>query len=533
MTQQDLQNNINNAIDAGGFGRTVTIPPGDIVLTETLNIPSSMSLPIIGSGGQTRLRWQGPLDKPMVRMSGTHHARIADLTLVADTPCSAMLLLTRTPGEPFITTACEFANIWFGNNQPRCASAIEIINPQGMDQNNELHRFLGCEFTGYTRSAVRIHGGQIHAIAFQDCGMNGNSLADYGIECEYGAYIHWVRGTGGFHKKWDFYLKNFLINATVENWNSEGSGGYLCNDQADWNPAPVTIRGGRWEGNPVGNVIATQNVGVLTVEGVELSASVPDTRLTINAATLGGQHAGQVRVIGNTIYSNNDYDAQNRFVKCDRSQFGVEYHSNTFRRYDTQTPSVGDQDPLSGSGLPLATPTQDGVWGQAFQTLPADKMLVNNLAKKFGLRITSLSSDGRMRIEDGNGVGLTMYGRWGLFECDKNMDLRLPGNVLIPSGAAYGTVWGVGAHTSNAKSEFTENSDYTGVAPNGSIDSYTARYAGTHHPGRTWSAPWFEFYIAEPSSMTPGSRQGQRVLRMDATGIHIDCPLWVNNQRVG
>lgn len=523
----DLQSAVAAAVvqtQGDDKGRLVQVPPGVHTLTRTLKIPSNIGLIVDGgTAGGTIISWAGPSDQDMIEMSGCHHCELRNLTLTCVTDCNTMLKITRKAdgSERYISTACTIDHVLFGNNQLKCNRCVDIVNPPGLDQNNELHRFTFCEFTGYRLHAWHIYGSQIHNVVFADCGMSGGNNADYGGWAEYGCFFHWIRGSGGYHRKADFRLGLFQIMTNIEGWNSEGSCGFIHSEKADWNPAPIIVSKCRWHGGAgtPGFTISMLHPGPLIVSGNTLVADF--SQILIRASGLGGHKSGQIIVSGNAIYTPRAYSTAAPLVQRPVDDFTLTESGNIFSV--DGVPSAGDQ-PVLTNGYPVASDKQAGVITADRQTIAGDKTFASSVNSAAGLTFRSDAPDGRMSLASNAGTGLTFYQNNQMMEFyPPNLDLRLPKNVTIYSGSAFGC-------TAPA---YAGGSTQLKIVANPTwVDLYSMAYAASGYPGIRFSAPQYAWHLS-PGNWPAQGGAGPRVMYLDSAGLHVDCPLWVNGQRVG
>jgi hypothetical protein len=243
------------------------------------------------------------------------------------------------------------------------------------------------------------------------------------------------------------------------------------------------------------------------------------------AATPGGTNAGQLTVSRCEIATRGvaPYTKDDPFIVASRSVYTVHYQGNLFRDVITGAVSIGDQDDTR-DGLNVANRQQAGVVTPVSQTFIGDKTFASSVNSAAGLTFRSDAPDGRMSLASNAGTGLTFYQNNQMMEFyPPNLDLRLPKNVTIYSGSAFGC-------TAPA---YAGGSTQLKIVANPTwVDLYSMAYAASGYPGIRFSAPQYAWHLS-PGNWPAQGGAGPRVMYLDSAGLHVDCPLWVNGQRVG
>lgn len=294
------QDAVDAAITVNAEGRrqggTVTLPAGNITLTETLKIENVHDLRVVGSGG-TRLVWAGPAGDPVVRFAAASHCTLerVEITTQADSDCG-VLLTNLVPAGQWITTACRLVDVSLphtGGPGFKYGVKVDTFALGSGDANNEHHVFERLVLNNYTRSGVYINGGQAHQLRFQDCHFfDHGRRASYGIEGHYGNYWTWQGGSCSGHVAADVFCRDFTTRVTIRDVNSEHSRRFLITGGPTGAPLPISIDGVRWDGAPKDGdaVISYLSPGPLSIANASFTAQhgVPCRMLVFPPAGMAG-----------------------------------------------------------------------------------------------------------------------------------------------------------------------------------------------------------------------------------------------------
>jgi hypothetical protein len=306
----------------------LVLPPGTYRITDTLTITAA-GLIIEGAGprdigGGSSLEWHGPTGKPMIALHG-HKCAFRDFTIRPMRRLDIGIRLAKyaNAGISFPPTHCEFQRLLFGspNNaldgQAPFGYCVEFqggVNGS-IDQNNDYHYFLGCQFEKYGEAAVHMVAcSQVHQVIFFACGMNAEGTnGKYAIKqssggVSNGGFFKVYGGGGGYHTVADFRLSQPNSHILIEGWNSENSAALLTHEYT--NPAgiswPVTLRNGRFETNRLrsdGRFIWLPYTGPFVFDGWQVTIySDVHPRIYLNC---NGQNTGCI------THTNNYYEHQN------------------------------------------------------------------------------------------------------------------------------------------------------------------------------------------------------------------------------
>lgn len=293
------------------------LPAGTYKVTDTLLVSSASGLVVQGDGRDvTKIKWAGPSNKPVFRLSRCTRCGLRSLALVnhsgtAVTVAAVELdtVASAVPGQ--ISTDCRFEDLSFrqdGNLGWKYLFDVDYRLYGGTDNNNEFHKFVDVDGNNYTTAALHVFGSQAHDLLIRDCSFNGNIYgAPYGLHFEYGTYASIERCNIGYHSAWDIYGGNFLVRLDIDGWNSEQSAGGL--NLTDTGTGSVSLQHVRWDGAmPAPGTSRwfadlALGDGSLTVENVKASSSgagagrQPRFRVT-SAASVFGRGVGMTALNG-------------------------------------------------------------------------------------------------------------------------------------------------------------------------------------------------------------------------------------------
>lgn len=257
-------------------GQPIYIPPGLGFVNVRILIDDVNGLNLFGTPSTT-LRWTGDAAHPVFWLRGTNGCKFGPFA-IGGSPCSAAFRVTPHVGGPISSGSDEFDHLdvflaathGFDINHNDGANDAETTATD--DSNNELHHWRRVRTNFTTVSAFHIFGTQAHALIFEDVQSLGGQ---YIVWCEYGAFIHWLRGSGGYTTVADFALDAFFAGpSSINCWNSEGSRRLLTCQAPSWNgdAGNVAIRDTRFSGigtpdvNNEDDAILVQFPGPLIVE---------------------------------------------------------------------------------------------------------------------------------------------------------------------------------------------------------------------------------------------------------------------------
>lgn len=176
----------------GPAGGVTTLPPGEIVLTDTLFIDGQFG-PVLTGSGQflTTICWQGPPDRPVIALRHCTMADVGNFTIRFDKPASHAIVManfpTIPPGTP-VGTKCRIHDIWIeGGGKIGDGIRIDSGYYGGPDQNNDLNRIERCRISGFTGAAVSILSGQSHLNVISDCEITNPGQIGTGVYAQYGS----------------------------------------------------------------------------------------------------------------------------------------------------------------------------------------------------------------------------------------------------------------------------------------------------------------------------------------------------------
>ncbi len=328
----------------GRYGSGVAyLPKGKYRITAPLRVYYAESLRVVGEGLASWIFYDGPTGQPVWDLRQCRACRWHDLTVMSNTGRTALAAFRQANQKPNYTpnpkpdidvaippfppenSVCEWHNVRVGGAYGGFTYGWDIDTAAVGDTvggNNEEHKWFSCQAYGYGTAAFRLNGANTLGCRFHDCLMDGESnfqpSAPYGVLCEYASHFYWYGGFGGYHTGADFNVRNQLIQASIERWNSENSARLFLTGPPDLsgrnlNVIPTTIRDCRWVGNVPDDQEFIQFLcaGPLTVVGNYFATWKDNTRelrIRFNPFPYspGGSTSGGVIHEGNSYTLNTD-----------------------------------------------------------------------------------------------------------------------------------------------------------------------------------------------------------------------------------
>ena len=179
----------------GPAGGVTQLPPGEIILTDTLVIENQFGPVIQGTGRfTTSLIWKGQPNadgslKPIIAFRSCNHPILQDLSIHCFNPCRSVVCVSTSP-KPTVTNTCALIQrVWFecSNNATDC---IEINNlaDGGSDNNGEMHKIIDCQINDFNRNGVGIYSSQSHRCEISHCQIKtSNKPGTTGVYAQFGS----------------------------------------------------------------------------------------------------------------------------------------------------------------------------------------------------------------------------------------------------------------------------------------------------------------------------------------------------------
>jgi hypothetical protein len=209
----------NDDIPEAAVGSTAFIPRGDYVITSSLVLENAQFTRIWCEPG-TNFIWNGPSDQDVFILDGTANWLVnANIVIPSGYSAASGVKITgRIENNP-ITSNC---GLWRVTVTGECVRAFSATNiGAAATANNEAHIFSDCRAVGYTESFIHFRGNQVHKMHIDHCVGDGQGVATYFINCEFGAYLRAdnCRSTG--HTVFCYFDSVLIVNALQGNWSIE------------------------------------------------------------------------------------------------------------------------------------------------------------------------------------------------------------------------------------------------------------------------------------------------------------------------
>lgn len=95
-----IQSVINFAAKSDADNPVVHLPPGTYAIDQTLVLPASRALQLVGDGERTDLKWSGPQGGTMLRLDGPSQATVRDLGFTAGKTTAAVAVAINHADQP-------------------------------------------------------------------------------------------------------------------------------------------------------------------------------------------------------------------------------------------------------------------------------------------------------------------------------------------------------------------------------------------------------------------------------------------------
>jgi hypothetical protein len=333
---EDLQSVINAQIK-DGVGGGVSLPKGEFVVTDTLEIVRVRGFKF---GGQaplvTQLRWAGPDDRPMFRLDRCQDILLEDFSVIVGGK-NELIAAAWIQNTPVAEWEVPTSHLWWrnvhviGNGRLTRGFHVMLVDPK-KDEKNDNHTFEGLTVTGYTHAAFALEGRNAKNIGFDRCHCTAHvkdverphevekirkedRIGKYaidtarevkgGFEWNHGGAFFWNNGAVIAHAEADFRIGDRNDTIKINGVYSEKSnrmlempkygtgGGASC---------PVVLENYRFAGQYAaddGEVIQCEAAGPLSMIGCDMGPGPNDNQLRIRYAPRPAP--GAFVFIGNAI----------------------------------------------------------------------------------------------------------------------------------------------------------------------------------------------------------------------------------------
>jgi hypothetical protein len=298
MASLNLQAEIDAQITAGGFGGIVELPPGQIQISDTINIQQVRGLVIRGKGAiATDMSWVGPRDLPMFRFNRTQGCFLERVSITAKKASPLLEGVRIEHGALDNSNPKHWANlasslltvrdvIFRGQGGLGIAIRVHLFRVED-DAKNDHHRFERLQISGCTYAGLVLEGRNAKALHLDQIVMSG-TISDVEV-CRYGILT--------------------VANMCPTSMMADGSPGTI-GDPAVNGGEPVhnhgasfTAIGGQMAGNTVANIFIGDRNDELVLQGIYSEKSA--RWLVVPDYGQGSVGAFPVKLVG-CRYSKND-----------------------------------------------------------------------------------------------------------------------------------------------------------------------------------------------------------------------------------
>jgi hypothetical protein len=262
----------------------IALPRGDLVVTDTVRAAAAYGPAVTGAGAwKTTIIWRGPPDRPLFDFEGCWGGRFGGFRVLCETPLLCGFRLRSKAGGTVPSTAFRFDDVWLEGVNGRLGTGWVVDGP---DQNNDYHRWVGCQASNYTDAAWDVNGQNAHCLHWDNCLAAANGLGKYGWRGRVWGYGSWANWCGANAcTEADFWFDNPQTRILIDKYNGENSRRLFWAGGPSGSVMPVSLSNVRWAGKPGGEpVITYQNPGPLVLDGLDLMdvehLTPPTIRLT-------------------------------------------------------------------------------------------------------------------------------------------------------------------------------------------------------------------------------------------------------------
>jgi hypothetical protein len=346
----NLQQLINDQIDARRVGGGVLLPKGEFVVEKKLEIARVRGFKF---GGQaplaTQLRWAGPDNEPMFLLDHCQDVLLEDFSITVadgkDLLAAAWIQNSPPPDEagesgrvpnedvPEAAAGPETSHVWWrnvrviGKGRLTRGFHVRLVDPD-MDEKNDHHTFEGVTVTGYKHAAFALEGrnaknlglDRCHCIGHED--ESGERISRFAVdtagdaqeptEWNRGGAFSWSRGSVIAHAEADFRIGDRNDTIKIDGVYSEKGSRML--QMPDFGPGagaacPVLLENYHFASRPEfevpdGEVVQFESVGPLSMIACKLGANIKGQQFRIRYAPRPGP--GAFVFSGNAVGNDGD-----------------------------------------------------------------------------------------------------------------------------------------------------------------------------------------------------------------------------------
>jgi hypothetical protein len=338
----DLQQRINEQIGDDRVGGGLSLPKGEIVVGDTLEIVRVRGFKFGGQGPLvTQLRWAGPDDRPMFRLDRCLDVLMEDFSIIVSGR-KELLAGAWIQNTPVTEWEVPTSHVWWRNvhviGQGRLTRGFHVmlVDPK-KDEKNDNHTFEGLTVTGYKHAAFSLEGRNAKNIGFDPChcvahvqgverpheaekirkedrigkyAIDTARQAETGFEWNHGGAFFWNNGAVIAHAEADFRIGDRNDTIKINGVYSEKSNRML--EMPDYRPGggaacPLVLENYRFAAELAaedGEVIQCRAAGPLSMIGCKMGSTIPGMQLRIGYDPRPAP--GAFVFIGNAIANDGD-----------------------------------------------------------------------------------------------------------------------------------------------------------------------------------------------------------------------------------
>jgi hypothetical protein len=333
-----LQQLIDNQIGEDRIGGKVSLPKGEIVVDDTLEIVRVRGFTFGGQGPlATQLRWTGPDDRPLFRLDRCQDVLMEDFSIIVDgsTALLTAAWIQNTPAPAGPGPGPPTSHVWWrnvrviGRGRLTRGFHVRLVDVE-RDEKNDHHTFEGLTVTGYTHAAFALEGRNAKNLGFDRCHCiahvagddvtTENRIGKYaidtaretddGTEWNHGGAFFWSRGSLIAHAEADFRIGDRNDTIKIDGVYSEKSARML--QMPDYGAGagaacPVVLENYRFASQLAagdGEVIQCAAAGPLSMIGCKMGSNINGQQLRIRYAPR--PEPGAFVFIGNAIGNDGD-----------------------------------------------------------------------------------------------------------------------------------------------------------------------------------------------------------------------------------
>ena len=273
------------AASQGHVGTTVLLPPGTYKVSHTLTLADVTGLIVKGSGGRSKLQWAGNAMDPLLMLASVQHSRFEDFSINTSgaAPLAIGICMLTAPGTLFVSRHNVFRQLNLDGTNGGLGRGVQIGD--GVNANNDFHRFDDCNVSNYSDAAFTIENTQVYEVLFDNCLAVGWGAAPASAAVRaFGGNFHWRGGGAGSHTDADFVIwGSDSAFDSVQDATFEGSNRFVRTMGPSGAFLGMRLESCRWAGDALngdGIAINYQYPGPLAIRGCHFDSD-PTRELVI------------------------------------------------------------------------------------------------------------------------------------------------------------------------------------------------------------------------------------------------------------